>query len=90
MIWPYEYAPDVSITWPKNWPGLDSKRAIKRGDSYSIFLDGIMFPELQKFLKTRKEKGAVKIGDKKWAVSFRYVFPSEPMWRKAFEGSQAK
>jgi len=90
MIWAYEYAPDASITWPKDWPGLDSKRSLKRGDSYSIFLDGGLLPELQKFLQTRKEKGAVEIGGKKWAVSFRAVFPGEPIWRKAFESSQKK
>jgi len=90
MIWPYEYAPDKSIKWPKDWPGLDSKRSIKRGDSYSIFLDGKVLPELLKFLKTRKEKGAVEIEGKKWAVSFRPVFPSEPVWRKAMETSQVK
>jgi len=90
MIWPYEYAPDASITWPKDWPGLDSKRSFKRGDSYSIFLDGGILPELQKFLRTRKEKGSVEIGGKKWAASFRPVFPSEPVWRKALNSSQEK
>ena len=84
MIWPYKYAPEVSIDWPKDWPGLDSKRSFRRGDSYSIFLDGSVLPELQKFLRSQKEKGAVEIGGKKWAVSFRSVFPSEPLWRKAF------
>jgi hypothetical protein len=90
MIWPYEYAPDASIVWPKDWPGLDSKRSFKRGDSYSIFLDGSALPELRKFLKSRKEKGAVEIGGKKWAVSFRAVFPSEPVWRKALESANQK
>lgn len=90
MVWPYEYAPDASITWPKDWPDLDSKRSFKRRGSYSIFLDGSALPELQKFLQTRKAKGAVKIGNKKWAVSFRYVIPSEPVWRRAFESSPKK
>ena len=90
MIWPYEYAPDTSIVWPKDWPALDSDRSRKRGDSYSIFLDGTVLPELQRFLQTRKEKGAVEIGGKKWAVSFRPVFPSEPIWKKAFEGAKEK
>jgi hypothetical protein len=90
MVWPYEYAPDTSIVWPKDWPGLNSKRSFKREDSYSIFLDGSVLPELQKFLRTRKEKGAVEIGGKKWAVSFRSVFPSEPVWRKALKNAQEK
>jgi hypothetical protein len=88
MIWPYEYAPETSIIWPKDWPGLDSKRAVKHGNSYSIYVDGSTLPELQKFLKTRKEKGAVEIGGKKWAVSYRYEFPGEAVWMKAFRGSQ--
>jgi len=90
MIWPYEYAPDASIVWPKEWPGIDSQRSMKRGDSYSIFLDGVLLPELRKFLETRQEKGAVEIAGKKWAVSWRLVFPSEPLWRNAFCGAKER
>jgi hypothetical protein len=86
MIWPYNNAPEASIIWPKDWPGLDSKRTIKRRENaYSIFLDGTELSKLQKFLGTRKEKGAVEIGGKKCTASFRYVFPGDPLWRKAFE-----
>ena len=84
MVWGYDYAPDETIHWPKNWPGLDSPSTLKRGDAYSIFLPGKELSELRDFLKTQKEKGAVEIGGKKWAVSIRYTFPSEPVWRKAF------
>jgi hypothetical protein len=85
MIWPYENAPDESIHWPKDWPGLDSPNTLKRHDRYSIFLPGAMIEQLGKFLLTRKEKGAVEIGNKKWAVSIRYAFPGEPVWRKVFQ-----
>jgi hypothetical protein len=84
MIRKYEYAPDKSILWPKNWPGLDSPSTLKRRDQYSIFLPGKELPKLRDFLKTCNEKGAVEIGGKKWAVSYRFTFPSEPVWRKAF------
>jgi hypothetical protein len=84
MIWDYSYAPQKSIHWPKSWPGLQSPHTIKRGDSYSIFLPGKELPQLRAFLKTQKEKGAVEIGGKKWTVSARYTFPSEPVWGKAF------
>jgi hypothetical protein len=84
MLWPYEYAPQKSIRWPAEWPGLDSPEARQRGDSYSIYLDGSKLSELRAFLKTRNEKGAVEVGGKKWAASYRYVFPSEPVWSKAF------
>lgn len=86
MVWGYEYAPDESIHWPKDWPGLDSPSTLKRGDAYSIFLPGQQLPKLRELLKTQKEKGAVEIGGKKWAVSVRYTFPSEPVWFKAFRG----
>ncbi len=86
MIWGYDYAPNESIHWPKEWPGLESPRTLKRGDSYSIFLPGEELPRLRAFLKTQKERGAVAIDGRKWAVSFRYTFPSEPVWLKAFRG----
>ena len=84
MIWEYEYAPEESIHWLKDWPGLDSPNTIKRGDSYSIFLPGSELAKLRDFLKTQKEKGAVEIGGKKWSLSFRFTFPSEPVWFTAF------
>jgi len=84
MVWPFEYAPDESIKWPKDWPGLSSESAMKRRDAYSIFLPGSQLERVSAFLATRKEKGAVEIDGKKWAVSVRLTFPSEPVWRKAF------
>jgi sulfur carrier protein ThiS len=80
MIWPYEYAPEESIIWPEEWPGIDSGSSYKRGDSYSIFLPGTKLQELREFLGTRKQRGAVEIGGKKWAASYRMVFPGEPVW----------
>jgi len=90
MIWGYDYAPDESIQWPKDWPGLDSPNTLKRRDAYSIFLPGKELPKLREFLKTQKEKGAVEIEKKKWAVSIRYTFPSEPVWFKAFRAEPEK
>lgn len=85
MVWPYEYAPEESIHWPKDWPGLSSESTVKRrDDSFSIFIPGSQLQRLTAFLATRKEKGAVEIDGKKWAVSVRSTFPSEPIWRKAF------
>jgi hypothetical protein len=81
MLWDYSYAPEASISWPKDWPGLDSPRAMQRGNSWSIFLDGSHLPALRKFVSERREKGAVELGGKKWAIDFRYTFPSEPQWR---------
>jgi hypothetical protein len=91
MLWDYSYAPDESIRWPEDWPSLNTERAIQRGDSYSIFLDGSLLPKLREFLVTRKETGAVEIERKKMAASYRFVFPGERAWREAFaEAVQAK
>src|SRR5262249_6667908 len=53
MLWDYSYAPDASIVWPRKWPSLGSARAQKRGNSWSIFLDGSELPALRKFLASR-------------------------------------
>lgn len=83
MVWPYDYAPEASIIWPKEWPGLDSPETVKRGDSFSIYLPAADYPRLIEFLKGRNEKGAVKIGGKKWAADVRFPFPREEEWMKA-------
>jgi hypothetical protein len=83
MVWGYDYAPEGSIHWPKEWPGLTSATSIRRGDAYSIFLPGSEQAKLRLFLDTRKEKGAVEIDGGKWIVSVRDTFPGEPVWTEA-------
>ncbi|MEQ1780271.1 MAG: hypothetical protein ABMA14_02845 [Hyphomonadaceae bacterium] len=82
MAWPYEYAPEPSIVWPKKWPGLRSPEAVSRGDGYSLFVPSADYNELVAFLKTQREKGAVEIEGKKWAVSLRLPFPQESSWMR--------
>lgn len=82
MIWPYEYAPDASIDWPADWPGLNSEHAVRRGDAYSIFVPAADRQRLIAFLGTRRERGAVRIGGRKWAASIRLPFPMERMWMR--------
>src|SRR5688572_4049478 len=84
LFWDYSYAPEASIRWPAEWPSLNSDRAISREKLHSIFLDGSMLSQLREFLATRKEKGAVEIAGKKMAASYRFTFPGERAWRKAF------
>ncbi|MBO9872753.1 MULTISPECIES: hypothetical protein [Xanthomonas] len=81
MFWDYNYAPGASIVWPASWPGLEDPTTLKRGDDYSIFLPGTQEPALIAFLATRKKKGAIALGGRKWAVDYRPVFPQ---WRDAF------
>lgn len=80
MIWPYEYAPEASIIWPKEWPGLDHTATVQRGGSYSLFIPISDKDALMAFLATRKARGAVEIGGKKWAVSLRTPLPGETHW----------
>ena len=80
MVWPYEYAPDQSIVWPKQWPDLKDPTTRKRGDSYSIFIPSSELPALKTLLASQKEKGAVKIDGKKWSASIRLPFPQEALW----------
>jgi hypothetical protein len=88
IIWGYDYAPEKSITWPKDWPGLASPNTLRQGDTYSIFIPGDKLPDLRKFLMTRRPRGAIEIEGKKWIADIRYTFPSEPVWRRAFRGKQ--
>ncbi len=87
MLWDYSYAPEASIQWPNDWPSLHSDRTIKQGEMYSIFLDGTMLPKLREFLATGSEKGAVELDSKKWAAAYRFTFPGDPSWRRAFEAA---
>lgn len=81
MIWPYEYAPEESIIWPSDWPGIDDARTEERGDAFSLFFPSARREELFAFLETRRERGAIEIGGRKWAASLRYPFPGEEHWQ---------
>jgi hypothetical protein len=82
MIWPYEYAPDESLPWPKGWPELGSKFAVQAGDdSYSLILPGSEIDKLERFLAARREKQAILISGKKWAVAWRPITPGGRMAR---------
>jgi len=85
MIWPYDGTPAGIVQWPHGWPGLDSPQTKKRGDSYSIFLPGRDLARLRGVMETMRERGAVEIGGRSWAMTFRFVFPSEPIWQEAFK-----
>ncbi len=84
MLTPYENAPQESIHWPKEWPGINSATSRQRREQYSIFVNGDLKPAIVRFLGTAKEQGAVEVGGKGWAVSLRDTFPSEPVWFDLF------
>lgn len=81
IAWDYSHVVDASVVWPKQWPGLNSPTTIKRETMFSIFVPGIEINNVSAFLGTRKERGAIEIDGKKFAVSVRPTFPSEPVWR---------
>jgi len=85
ILWDFSSARDPVNPWPPQWPGLKSDRAVGSGDSYSIYLDGALWPKVNEFMDNRKGSGAVEIGGMKMAASVRFTFPSEPVWRKALE-----
>jgi hypothetical protein len=81
MVWPYDHAIDAPIVWPKDWPGLDDPATRKRGEgSFSIYIPSARYEAVNAFLASRKEKGAVLIGGKKWSASIRLPFPQESVW----------
>jgi hypothetical protein len=84
FVWPYEYAPEASIQWPKRWPGLDAPTTVKGDEGYSLYLPGTELEAVLAFLGTRKERGAVEIGGRKWAASVQAIFPGAATWAKAF------
>jgi hypothetical protein len=83
MIWPYEYSPEEPLKWPAWWPDLNHSTTKRRGDSYSIYLAAEKTDEFSKLLAARREKQAVEISGKKWAVSYRVPFPSEELWMRS-------
>jgi hypothetical protein len=85
VIWPYEYAPDESIVWPEDWPGLSHASTLARGDGYSLYVPSAEYTRLRDFLRTRQQKGAVLVGDRKWAAQIRLPFPKEERWMESAE-----
>ncbi|HTA21504.1 MAG TPA: hypothetical protein VK989_19565 [Polyangia bacterium] len=85
MVWPSMGTMTDAIKWPSEWPGLKSERTVQRHDGqYSIYLDAALAPKLATFLSRRKEHGGVELDGKVWSMQPRPVFPSEPVWRVAF------
>jgi hypothetical protein len=87
MIWPFDYAKE-SVAWPKGWPAISDPKTRKRNESYSLYMPGTKLDELRSFLNSNK--GAVELDGKKWALSFRFVFPGEAIWRKALTETSAE
>jgi hypothetical protein len=88
--WPYEYAPDdPPLEWPATWPDLNTPGSRRRADAlvgeiWTIPLPYERLSELTQLLENRREKQAIRINGRKWAVSYRLPFPNEQRWRAFF------
>ncbi len=81
MLWDYSYAPEDSIIWPEDWPGLDDPNTQRWGeDSYSIYVPSSEREALMTFLRTRNERGAIELDGHKFSASVRYPFVGEALW----------
>lgn len=79
----YGYAPEASLRWPESWPTLDSPLA--RPVKGLIIQHLLVFPterlpELDAFLKQRRETGAILIDDWKSSAHYRWSLPGEKKW----------
>jgi hypothetical protein len=86
-IWPYEYAPDgPPLAWPANWPSLKDPRWERHDDQFVNEVWTIHLPfkdagALDSIFALQKEKQAIGMGGRKWAMTYRWVFPDEEDWR---------
>jgi hypothetical protein len=84
IVWSdYDYAPDRSLLWPEEWPGLDSPLA--RPWKNNVIKTIMVFPsshlaELDAFLARRTERGAILISGKKMHGHYRWPLPGEKKW----------
>ena len=78
MLWPFENSALIPADWPSHWPGLQDFRTKRRGaDSYSVYLPSQHFQELKELLRSMKNGQSIRLGGKKWAISYRLPFPHE-------------
>ena len=88
--WGYEYAPDdPPLDWPATWPDMNSPGSTREKQPGIDELWRFRIPygyrsELEHLLTTRREKQAIRIAGRKWAVGFRLPFPGEARWRRYF------
>ncbi|AHM62034.1 hypothetical protein D770_18915 [Flammeovirgaceae bacterium 311] len=77
LVTDYLKTPEKSLKWPADWPTLKSPDTIWRSEKlYSLYLDSRHYPELLNLMNKLKEKHAVEINGKKFAISYRLPFPN--------------
>jgi hypothetical protein len=81
MILPNPNSTELAPQWPAKWPSLTDRLAFRRGDSYSLMLNGSDLPEFRALVSQSR---TVEIGGKKWMISFQTVMPGGT-WAKRIE-----
>lgn len=80
----YNYAPDESLPWPKDWPGLSSP-LVRRGKADDLIKYCLVFPsskvaELDQLLASRPGLRAILIDGWKGSANYRWPLPNEKKW----------
>ena len=80
----YSYAPDQSVAWPEGWPGLSSPLARSGGPDdlikYYLIFPSAKVAELDEFLASRPERGAILLDGWKGSANYRWPLPNEKKW----------
>ncbi|OQX16558.1 MAG: hypothetical protein BWK80_40075 [Desulfobacteraceae bacterium IS3] len=84
LIWPYEHSPAKPLPWPEKWPSPKDPLTRKHGNLYSLYMDGMKLGDLKILFSKLKQNQTVLIDDRRWSVSYRFVFPCESVWNNAF------
>ncbi len=84
LIWLYEHSPEKPLPWPEKWPSPEDPLTRKHGNLYSLYMDGTKLGDLKIFFSKLKQNQAVLIDERKWSLSYRFVFPGESVWNDAF------
>lgn len=82
LIWPYEYSPEEPLPWPQGWPPFEKARPRGREGLHQVFLGAEHFGSLLQLLNSLKPKQAVRLGDRKWSISYRLPLPQEHSWAR--------
>jgi len=88
MIWPYEYSPEEPVHWPREWPDLENGLSFQHGDLWSIILPGNEQDRLHRLVAGMRQKQAVCVDERKWAITYRPVMPGG-RWAKRINDALA-
>lgn len=77
----YDHSPKEPLEWSSEWPGLSDAKPWGSTDALMLNLDSKHIDEFRKLLDRSQPYQAIKIGDKKWALTYRIPFPHEECWR---------